>query len=82
MLNKEKDLIIVYMKKTGKTDATKAAPKRDIAIFTAKNHSSGRNIPEFELVPFEKAVDELIKERILVSDSKSIDKFYLDFTKI
>lgn len=80
MLNNEKALVVEFMTKNRKTDVTKAVDKSDIAILSAKIHYAGRHISDYELVPFQKAIEELIREGLLVSTEKS--EYFLDLTKI
>lgn len=81
MLNNEKALVVEFMTKNRKTDLTKAVDKSEISILSAKIHYAGRHISDYELVPFQKAIEELIREGLLVN-TKKYDEYFLDLTKM
>ena len=87
MYDNETKFIVEYLSKKGYSSKEKAIEKSSIPIICAREYY-GRHAKDDELIPFERATEELIELEILISTnskfSESVhrDRYYLDLTKI
>lgn len=87
MYENEQIFIVEYLLKNGYSSKEKATEKGNIAIICAREYY-GRYASDDELIPFERAIEELIELEILISTNSKYsisakpDRYYLDLTKI